>query len=423
MGSGSSKKKQETARKVTNAVNVANAFQDAGKRSEEKRSLQTAGDRQDEEKGVNNGEVVHQEISNEKEKQPLEQNGDASHVVVPDPPIENGVNDDDANADELMLSHASVKIQSVFRGYQERALRRKETEMAIKIQRIYRRHSSQKKEVTEAAVMETIAEVTPVPEEAPAIEGPAQDNCEPDPCKATKEWLEKTPTKTNVKKQIVGVGQQTKEDFIAFQDEITELKWYAEQQLEKAICGSEFVGPRIVLVSSKVPKGDLLTKVVKDNVLIFHYDFNKDTFDNLLENIQVNLEAFKPGSKARSICIYCQGGPGFLYIRRGKVVTVAKLKKEREQDQVRFFKEMGKLMSKREPAKSFIHVMGCNMLGNEKGEQLFTHLQGIMKPNIVRFEAPLELSPAGVEMIETYFDFEKYKTWRSNKHLKLDLDL
>ena len=40
--------------------------------------------------------------------------------------------------------------------------------------RIYRRHSSQKKEVTEAAVMETIAEVTPVPEEAPAIEEPAQ---------------------------------------------------------------------------------------------------------------------------------------------------------------------------------------------------------------------------------------------------------
>ena len=34
------------------------------------------------------------------------------------------------------------------------------------------------------------------------------DNCEPDPCKATKEWLEKTPTKTNVKKQIVGVGKK-----------------------------------------------------------------------------------------------------------------------------------------------------------------------------------------------------------------------
>ena len=46
-------------------------------------------------------------------------------------------------------------------------------------------------------------------------------------------------------------GQQTKEDFIAFQDEITELKWYAEQQLEKAICGSEFVGPRIVVSSSQ----------------------------------------------------------------------------------------------------------------------------------------------------------------------------
>ena len=45
------------------------------------------------------------------EKQPLQQNGDVSHVVVPDPPIENGVNYDDANADELMLSHASVKIQ------------------------------------------------------------------------------------------------------------------------------------------------------------------------------------------------------------------------------------------------------------------------------------------------------------------------
>ncbi len=90
-----------------------------------------------------------------------------------------------------------------------------------------------------------------------------------------------------------------------------------------------------------------------------------------------------------------------MYIRRGKVVTVAKLKKEREQDQVRYviarivvqlpgvdcclqcaslfschdsrtqvLQGIGKTMSKKEPAKSVIHVMGCNLLGNDKGQQV-----------------------------------------------------
>ncbi|XP_022085149.1 NMDA receptor synaptonuclear signaling and neuronal migration factor-like isoform X2 [Acanthaster planci] len=316
--------------------------------------------------------------------------------------------------------------ESVFRGYKERKLRKQETEMAIKIQRIYRRHSSIKK-----ALSEEETDATPVePEAAPVVQEPLPACPEEQP-KTSEEKVDpilsrdqlSSQSKAVTKKHLVGVGEKTKEEFLAFQDEITELKWYAEQQLERALCGHEFVGPRIVLVSSKIPKGQLLAKIVRKDVLIFVYDFNNDSFDVLLENIRVNLEAFKQGCKARSICLYCQGGPGYMYIRRAKVVTVAKLKKDCEQDQVRFFKELGKYLTKKEPQRSVIHVMGCNILGNEKGQELFDYLRDLIKPNQARFEAPLELSEAGADMIDMYFDFNKYTVWRAHKHSKLDPEL
>ncbi|XP_038064063.1 NMDA receptor synaptonuclear signaling and neuronal migration factor-like [Patiria miniata] len=405
---GSSPSKNKSNQKVSNVMTATFAFDDAANRAAEKRQ-RSNGDLAKTTDGVAN-----------RTEEPLQTNG---VITSAQPETGEGAVDNDTE-DELMLSHASTKIQSTFRGYKERKLRRQETEMAIKIQRIYRRHSSVKKSLAQ----DVQDSPSPEPEAAPTTPQSLQPLTEeqkvPDARPDSRLSKAKdSKSKAITKQHLVGVGQKTKEDFLAFQDEITELKWYAEQQLERAICGSEFVGPRIVLVSSKVPKGELLAKIVRKDVLIFVYDFNKDTYDVLLENIKVNLQAFKEGCKARSICLYCQGGPGYLYLRRGKVVTVAKLKKESEQDQVRFFKELGKYVTKIEAHKSVVHVMGCNVLGNDKGQELFNHLKDLMKPNQVRFEAPLELSEAGAEMIDTYFYFDKYVVWRAHKHSKLDPEL
>ncbi|KAJ8038540.1 NMDA receptor synaptonuclear signaling and neuronal migration factor [Holothuria leucospilota] len=314
------------------------------------------------------------------------------------------------------LSNFEIYLYSVFRGHQERQLIKKQSEMAIKIQRRFRRHLSEASNTEENNHKES------------------KENKENDEEKSKQEllelrrenrenrvrgWREDTPELLR-KEYKAEIGEQTKEEFNLFQDEITELKWKSEQQIERNVYLDGSSPRKILFISSNIQKSSLLAEARLADVITFDYDFAKDTFENLINMLETNLEEYRAGSRARSICFVCQGGPGHLYILKKRVLTSPKLKKESEADQVRFWKSIGKCMSKIRHHESVIHIMGCNILGNSKGQQLFDELEAIMRPSIVKIKAPLELSEEGQDMISAYFDKPKYNTWKMRRYSKTE---
>ncbi|XP_071821766.1 NMDA receptor synaptonuclear signaling and neuronal migration factor-like [Apostichopus japonicus] len=394
MGSGSSKK----ARKVSTVITATAAFEDAGKKA--------ATGRDEGAQNKNKGEDGGNQYKHNGTDSSQNSNG---HVLRQDN-MEDTHSDRQQDGDQEQIpKEAVVKIQSVFRGYQDRQLLKKQSDMAIKIQRRFRRHMSQQTDDGETKPKEDKIE-----EQKEDL-----DKRRDDRENRARAWRDDTPELLR-RKYSVHVGEKTQEEFKNFQDEITELRWKAEQQIERNVYGDTHSPRRVLFISSNVQKSSELTEAGLPDVLTFHYDFTKDTFENLIKMLELNLEAYKPGSRARSICFVSQGGPGVLYLLKKRALTVPKLKKESEADQVRFWESVGRRMSKVSYQDSIIHVMGNNVMGNEKGQLLFDSLETIMMPSVVKFKAPLELSEEGQEMISSYFDLPKYKTWKMRRYSKTE---
>uniref|UniRef100_A0A3B4ZND1 NMDA receptor synaptonuclear signaling and neuronal migration factor-like n=1 Tax=Stegastes partitus TaxID=144197 RepID=A0A3B4ZND1_9TELE len=172
------------------------------------------------------------------------------------------------------------------------------------------------------------------------------------------------------------------------------------------------------LISSKVPKAEYVPTIIRrddPSIIPILYDHEHATFDDILEEIEKKLTAYRRGSKFWRMLIFCQGGPGHLYLLKNKVATFAKVEKEEDMS---FWKRLSRFMSKVNPEPNLIHIMGCYVLGNPNGEKLFQKLKNLMRPYSVEFESPLELS-AQKEMIEMYFDFRLYRLWKTRQHSKL----
>ncbi|XP_072311389.1 NMDA receptor synaptonuclear signaling and neuronal migration factor isoform X2 [Eucyclogobius newberryi] len=199
------------------------------------------------------------------------------------------------------------------------------------------------------------------------------------------------------------------------------LDWEEEKEQERQACeGDDFVPPKIMLISSKVPKAEYVPTIIRrddPSIIPILYDHEHATFDDILEEIEKKLAAYRRGSKFWRMLIFCQGGPGHLYLLKNKVATFAKV--EKEEDMSQFWKRLSRLMSKINPEPNLIHIMGCYVLGNPNGEKLFQKLKNLMRPYSVEFESPLELSAQGKEMIEKYFDFRLYRLWKTRQHSKL----
>uniref|UniRef100_A0A7M4EY35 NMDA receptor synaptonuclear signaling and neuronal migration factor n=1 Tax=Crocodylus porosus TaxID=8502 RepID=A0A7M4EY35_CROPO len=206
----------------------------------------------------------------------------------------------------------------------------------------------------------------------------------------------------------------------ALEDEF-DLNWEAEKELEAAACdGEDFVPPKIMLISSKVPKAEYIPTIIRrddPSIIPILYDHEHATFEDILEEIEKKLNIYRKGCKIWKMLIFCQGGPGHLYLLKNKVATFAKV--EKEEDMILFWKKLSRLMSKINPEPNLIHIMGCYVLGNPNGEKLFQNLKNLMNPYRVAFESPLELSAQGKQMIETYFDFRLYRLWKTRQHSKL----
>ncbi|XP_063552995.1 NMDA receptor synaptonuclear signaling and neuronal migration factor isoform X2 [Gorilla gorilla gorilla] len=203
----------------------------------------------------------------------------------------------------------------------------------------------------------------------------------------------------------------------AFED----LDWDTEKGLEAVACDTEgFVPPKVMLISSKVPKAEYIPTIIRrddPSIIPILYDHEHATFEDILEEIERKLNVYHKGAKIWKMLIFCQGGPGHLYLLKNKVATFAKV--EKEEDMIHFWKRLSRLMSKVNPEPNVIHIMGCYILGNPNGEKLFQNLRTLMTPYRVTFESPLELSAQGKQMIETYFDFRLYRLWKSRQHSKL----
>uniref|UniRef100_A0A8C7FYH9 NMDA receptor synaptonuclear signaling and neuronal migration factor b n=1 Tax=Oncorhynchus kisutch TaxID=8019 RepID=A0A8C7FYH9_ONCKI len=197
--------------------------------------------------------------------------------------------------------------------------------------------------------------------------------------------------------------------------------WEEERELERAACeGDDFTPPKIILISSKVPKAEYVPNIIRrddPSVIPILYDHEHATFDDIIEEIEKKLTAYRKGCKIWNMLIFCQGGPGHLYLLKNKVATFAKV--EKEEDMIQFWKKLSRFMSKLNPEANLIHIMGCYVLGSANGEKLIQNLKQLMRPHAIEFKSPLELSAQGKEMIEMYFDFRLFRLWKTRQHSKL----
>uniref|UniRef100_A0A8B9GYN6 NMDA receptor synaptonuclear signaling and neuronal migration factor b n=1 Tax=Astyanax mexicanus TaxID=7994 RepID=A0A8B9GYN6_ASTMX len=94
--------------------------------------------------------------------------------------------------------------------------------------------------------------------------------------------------------------------------------------------------------------------------------------DSRDKEIEKKLTAYRKGCKIWNMLIFCQGGPGHLYLLKNKVATFAKV--EKEEDMIQFWKKLARMMSLLNPEPNLVHIMGCYVLGNANGEKVpITH--------------------------------------------------
>ncbi|XP_055455905.1 NMDA receptor synaptonuclear signaling and neuronal migration factor isoform X4 [Psammomys obesus] len=274
---------------------------------------------------------------------------------------------------------ATTTMQAVFRGYAERKRRKRENDSASVIQRNFRKH-----------------------------------------------------LRMVGSRRVKAQSSDLQSSHCTLDEACEDLDWDTEKGLEAMACNTEgFLPPKVMLISSKVPKAEYIPTIIRrddPSIIPILYDHEHATFEDILEEIEKKLNIYHKGSKIWKMLIFCQGGPGHLYLLKNKVATFAKV--EKEEDMIHpelrpsviptsFWKRLSRLMSKVNPEPNVIHIMGCYILGNPNGEKLFQNLRTLMTPYKVTFQSPLELSAQGKQMIETYFDFRLYRLWKSRQHSKL----
>ncbi|XP_066511359.1 NMDA receptor synaptonuclear signaling and neuronal migration factor-like [Hoplias malabaricus] len=237
----------------------------------------------------------------------------------------------------------------------------------------------------------------------------------------SRSWSDPTPIKPDPLYDSRDSGDLQASSGTLDEEEYDDVDWEEEKKLERIACeGDDFIPPKIMLISSKVPKAEYVPNIIRRNdpsIIPILYDHEHATFDDILEEIEKKLNAYRKGCKIWNMLIFCQGGPGHLYLLKNKVATFAKV--EKEEDMMQFWKKLGRLMSLLNPEPNLIHIMGCYVLGNANGEKLFQNIKRLMRPYAVEFKSPLELSAQGKEMIEMYFDFRLFRLWKSRQHSKL----
>uniref|UniRef100_A0A8C1K5G3 NMDA receptor synaptonuclear signaling and neuronal migration factor b n=2 Tax=Cyprinus carpio TaxID=7962 RepID=A0A8C1K5G3_CYPCA len=294
---------------------------------------------------------------------------------------------------------ATTTMQAAFRGIAERKRRKREQEATALMERNFRKHL--RMVGSRRVKVQTFAD-----RKAKSF---------------SRSWSDPTPIKPDSLHDSRDSADLQASSGNLEEEDCDDVDWEEERELERAACeGDDFIPPKIMLISSKVPKAEYVPNIIirdDPSIIPILYDHEHATFDDILEEIEKKLTAYRKGCKIWNMLIFCQGGPGHLYLLKNKVATFAKV--EKEEDMIQFWKRLGRFMSLLNPEPNLIHIMGCYVLGNANGEKLFQNLKRLMKPHVIEFKSPLELSAQGKEMIEMYFDFRLYRLWKSRQHSKL----
>ncbi|XP_076586312.1 NMDA receptor synaptonuclear signaling and neuronal migration factor isoform X2 [Chaetodon auriga] len=294
---------------------------------------------------------------------------------------------------------ATTTMQAAFRGIAERKRRKREQEAATVMERNFRKHL--RMVGSHRMKVQTFADRR------------VKSFC--------RSWSDPTPIKPDSLHDSRDCGELQTSSGILDEGLDEDADWEEKRDLERVACdGQDFIPPKIMLISSKVPKAEYVPNIIRrddPSIIPILYDHEHATFDDILEEIDKKLTAYRKGCKIWNMLIFCQGGPGHLYLLKNKVATFAKV--EKEEDMIQFWRRLSGLMSKLNPEPNLIHIMGCYVLGSTNGEKLIQTLKRLMRPSLVEFKSPLELSAQGKEMIEMYFDFRLFRLWKSRQHSKL----
>ncbi|XP_075924875.1 NMDA receptor synaptonuclear signaling and neuronal migration factor [Petromyzon marinus] len=300
-----------------------------------------------------------------------------------------------------MLHSTASTLQAAFRGYAERKRRKRELDPSAMVQRNFHkhlrmvgRHRGRAAVSLDRQESRECGRALPLSDVSQSKSDPVLDARFSHDMQSTYERLHREPNSA---------------------------RWEEEREIELESCSrTDFIPPKVMLISSKVPKAEYIPNIIRKDdpsIIAILYDHEHATFSDILDEIEKKLNEYRRGCKIWKLLIYCQGGPGYLYLLKNKVATFAKL--EKEDDLIMFWKCLGSLMSKINTELNVVHIMGCYVLGNHNGEKLLDSLKSIMGPYRVSFESPLELSAQGKKMIETYFSFRLYKLWKARQHSKL----
>uniref|UniRef100_A0A667Y0F9 NMDA receptor synaptonuclear signaling and neuronal migration factor b n=1 Tax=Myripristis murdjan TaxID=586833 RepID=A0A667Y0F9_9TELE len=289
---------------------------------------------------------------------------------------------------------ATTTMQAAFRGIAERKRRKREQEAAAMMERNFRKHLR----MVGSRRMK------------------AQSFADRRAKSFSRSWSDPTPIKPDLLHDSRDSGDLQISSGTLDEGLGEDADWEEEREMERAACeGEDFIPPKIMLISSKVPKAEYVPNIIRrDDPSIIPILY---VSSSVLQEIEKKLTAYRKGCKIWNMLIFCQGGPGHLYLLKNKVATFAKV--EKEEDMIQFWRRLSRLMSKLNPEPNLIHIMGCYVLGSANGEKLIQTLKRLMRPHSVEFKSPLELSAQGKEMIEMYFDFRLFRLWKSRQHSKL----
>ncbi|XP_067107009.1 NMDA receptor synaptonuclear signaling and neuronal migration factor [Osmerus mordax] len=303
------------------------------------------------------------------------------------------------NMFSFQTATTTMQAISAFRGFVQKKRRERDQESADVIQRNFRKHLR----MVGSRRMK------------------AQTFAERRAKSFNRSWSDPTPVKADSPHDPRDSGELQASCGTLDEGGCDDMDWEEEREMERLACeGDDFIPPKIMLISSKVPKAEYVPTIIRrddPSIIPILYDHEHATFDDILEEIEKKLTAYRRGSKIWRMLIFCQGGPGHLYLLKNKVATFAKV--EKEEDMSQFWRRLSRFMSKVNPEPNLIHIMGCYVLGNPNGEKLFQKLKNLMRPYSIDFASPLELSAQGKEMIEKYFDFRLYRLWKTRQHSKL----
>ncbi|PIO37860.1 hypothetical protein AB205_0084420 [Aquarana catesbeiana] len=103
----------------------------------------------------------------------------------------------------------------------------------------------------------------------------------------------------------------------ALNEESEDLNWEAEREMEIMSCeGEDFIPPKIMLISSKVPKAEYIPTIIRrddTSIIPILYDHEHATFDDILEEIEKKLNVYRKGCKIREMLIFCQVSDQVMY--------------------------------------------------------------------------------------------------------------